>query len=88
MFLYSGKAVVNVMTFKYREIIKAGLHCCCKKSGGLAKSMGEDKFRVIVFRSPKKMGDAEGADEFFGFTSTIKREIGMLLQLQKNDLVR
>ena len=88
MFLYQGKASVNHKTFKYREVIKAGLGYCCKKAGGLATSMGEDRFRVVVFRSPRKTGDAEGADEFFGFTSTIKREIGMLLQLQKNDLVR
>jgi len=39
--------------------------------------MGEDRFRVIVLRSPKKLADVEGADEFFGFTSTIKREVGM-----------
>ena len=42
---------------------------------------------MIVFRSPKDLADA-AADEFFGYTHTISKEVRLLLSLQKHDLLR
>lgn len=66
---------MNVLTYVYLEFAR---HVNVRV---------DKEFRVLVFRSPKNLTDS-AADEFYGYTNTISKEVSIMLNVQKNDLLR
>jgi len=74
MFLYQKKCEINWNAYVYRKMF------------GYEK---DDKFQIIVFKSPKDVLDlANAADEFYGFTNTIAKDAKKLIALTKQDLLK
>jgi hypothetical protein len=68
MFLYQKRCEINWNAYVYRKMI----------------GIDEDKFQVIVFKSPKSVADlANAGDEFYGFTNTIAKDAKKLLGATK-----